>query len=178
MPKNPEHEGSPRLMTVTEIAAEHGVSRQTIHSYRRAGVFPSPVEGEGSTRLRFRENEVAAFFKANPKQPRKKRTFPPRQQGENVSTTVDPRIAILSALNDPPYNGVAEKRCVPWAEAVKMLDTYRAGVLHGAADDIEQMRIGAEEPNHDDRVRGYNEALDHVIAELRRKADEREASDG
>ena len=85
MPKNPEHEGSPRLMTVTEIAAEHGVSRQTIHTYRRAGVFPSPVEGEGSTRLRFRENEVAAFFKANPKQPRKKRTFPPDQPGEPVS---------------------------------------------------------------------------------------------
>lgn len=82
MPKNPEQqEGSPRLMTVTEIAAEHGVSRQTIHTYRRTGIFPAPVEGEGSTRPRFREDEVAAFFKANPKQPRKKRHFPPKQQG-------------------------------------------------------------------------------------------------
>lgn len=78
-------------MTVTEIAEEHGVSRQTIHTYRRTGVFPSPVEGEGSTRLRFREDEVAAFFKANPKQPRKKRRFSPEQQGEPVTKTDAPR---------------------------------------------------------------------------------------
>jgi hypothetical protein len=78
-------------MTTMEIAAEHGVSRQTIHTYRRTGVFPSPVEGEGSTRPRFREDEVAAFFKANPKQPRKKRRFPSEQQGEPVTTTVDQR---------------------------------------------------------------------------------------
>jgi hypothetical protein len=69
-------------MTVTEIAAAHDVSRQTIHTYRRTGVFPPPVEGEGSTRLRFREDEVAAFFEANPKQPRKKRRYPHEQQGE------------------------------------------------------------------------------------------------
>jgi predicted DNA-binding transcriptional regulator AlpA len=87
VPKSPEPEGSPRLMTVTEIAAEHGVSRQTVHTYRRTGVFPSPVEGEGSTRPRFREDEVVAFFKANPKQPRKKRRYPPQQQGETGMKT-------------------------------------------------------------------------------------------
>jgi predicted DNA-binding transcriptional regulator AlpA len=91
VPKNPEHEGSPRLMTTSEIAAEHGVSRQTIHTYRRTGIFPSPVEGEGSTRPRFREDEVAAFFKANPKQPRKKRRFPPEHQEEPMATTAEPR---------------------------------------------------------------------------------------
>lgn len=79
MPKSPESEGSPRLMTTTEIAAEHGVSRQTIHTYRRTGIFPVPVEGEGSTRPRFRQDEVAAFFEANPKQPRKKRRPMPEQ---------------------------------------------------------------------------------------------------
>lgn len=84
MPQSPDPEGSPRLMTVTEIAAAHDVSRQTIHTYRRTGVFPSPVEGEGSTRLRFREDEVAAFFKANPKQPRKKRRYPTHQQGDTA----------------------------------------------------------------------------------------------
>jgi len=73
-------------MTMPEIAAEHGVSRQTIHTYRRTGIFPSPVEGEGSTRLRFREDEVVAFFEANPKQPRKKRRPPSDQQGADVST--------------------------------------------------------------------------------------------
>ena len=91
MPKSPEPEGSPRLMTTMEIAAEHGVSRQSIHTYRRTGVFPQPVEGEGSTRVRFREDEVAAFFAANPKQPGKKRGTPPQQQGDPVSTTVDQR---------------------------------------------------------------------------------------
>ncbi len=68
-------------MTTMEIAAEHGVSRQTIHTYRRTGVFPQPVEGDGSTRPRFREDEVAAFFAANPKQPGIKRSPQPKQQG-------------------------------------------------------------------------------------------------
>ncbi|MFD8805595.1 helix-turn-helix transcriptional regulator [Streptomyces sp. NPDC059597] len=86
-------------MNVTEIAAEHGVSRQTIHTYRRAGVFPSPVAGEGSTRLRFREDEVVAFFKANPKQPRKKRTLPPREQGAAMPPTpsIDEHAALVDA---------------------------------------------------------------------------------
>lgn len=69
-------------MTTSEIAAEHGVSRQTIHTYRRTGVFPQPVEGEGSTRPRFREDEVTAFFAANPKQPGKRTDRPAKQQGE------------------------------------------------------------------------------------------------
>lgn len=130
MPKSPETEGSPRLMTVKEIAEEHEVSRVSIHTYRRRGTFPQPVEGEGSTRLRFRADEVAAFFAANPKQPGKRTDLAPApDQGEPVTTTTDPRIAILSALNDPPYNTVAEKHCVPWDEAEKMLDTYRAAVV-------------------------------------------------
>ena len=97
MPKNPEPEGSPRLMTVTEIAAEHGVSRQTIHTYRRTGIFPSPVEGEGSTRPRFREDEVVAFFEANPKQPRKKRRPPSEQQGEASVIEGQTEARLLSA---------------------------------------------------------------------------------
>ncbi|WP_241827179.1 helix-turn-helix transcriptional regulator [Streptomyces graminilatus] len=78
-------------MTVTEIAAEHGVSRQTIHTYRRTGGFPQPVEGEGSTRPRFNASEVDAFFKANPKQPGKKRTDPasPPEQGVQVTAATE-----------------------------------------------------------------------------------------
>ncbi|MGW3191618.1 helix-turn-helix transcriptional regulator [Streptomyces ardesiacus] len=68
-------------MTTTEIAAEHGVTRQTVHSHRKRGVFPKPVEGEGSTRPRFRADEVAAFFAANPPTPGK-RTDLPAKQGE------------------------------------------------------------------------------------------------
>jgi predicted DNA-binding transcriptional regulator AlpA len=131
-------------MTTMEIAAEHGVSRQSIHTYRRTGVFPQPVEGEGSTRVRFREDEVAAFFAANPKQPGKKRGTPPQQQGDPVSTTVDPRIAILSDLSDPPYNEVAETRCVPWDDAVKLLDAYRAAVIREAADAMAQLIADGE----------------------------------
>jgi hypothetical protein len=68
----------------------------------------------------------------------KKRSPKPREQGAPVSTTVDPRIAILSDLNDPPYNEVAEKRCVPWAEAEKMLAAYRATVLRDFLWRLEQ----------------------------------------
>lgn len=156
-------------MTTTEIAAEHGVSRQTIHTYRRTGVFPQPVEGQGSTRPRFREDEVAAFFEANPKQPRKKRR--PQPQGDPVTTTIDPRIAILSDLNDPPYNEVVERRCVPWGEAEKMLDAYRRAVLREAANSLAS--LGPV----DSLVSGV-EAWNEAVTTLRRMADEPEAQDG
>jgi predicted DNA-binding transcriptional regulator AlpA len=86
VPKSPDQEGSPRLMTVKEIAEEHGVSRVSIHTYRRRGTFPQPVEGEGTTRLRFRAEEVAAFFEANPKQPGKKRRSQTAPQGAAMQT--------------------------------------------------------------------------------------------
>lgn len=171
MPKSPEHEGSPRLMTTMEIAAEHGVSRQTIHTYRRTGVFPQPVEGEGSTRPRFRADEVAAFFAANPKQPGIKRSPQPQQQGEPVTATVDPRIAILSRLNDPPYNETAEKRCTPWDEGVKLLDAYRAAVLREAADALDESETLRDLT--DDHMSDVNAAAN----ELRRMADEPTATE-
>jgi DNA-binding transcriptional MerR regulator len=153
-------------MTVAEIAEEHGVSRQTIHTYRRTGVFPSPVEGEGSTRRRFREDEVAAFFKANPKQPRKKRRFPPEEQGAPVTTTVDPRIAILSALNTPPYDDAAGVYATPLGEAAQLLDAYRAKVLREVADEIEGIDA---HPNATGRHSDIYKALAH---RFRRQADE------
>jgi predicted DNA-binding transcriptional regulator AlpA len=133
-------------MTVTEIAAEHGVSRVSIHTYRRRGTFPQPVEGEGTTRLRFREDEVAAFFAANPKQPGKRTDLPAKQQGDAVTTTVDPRIAILSALNTPPYDGAAGVYATPLGEAVKLLDAYRAAVIREAANALVQL---IEDGEHD-----------------------------
>lgn len=154
-------------MTTTEIAAEHGVSRQTIHTYRRTGVFPSPVEGEGSTRPRFREDEVAAFFKANPKQPRKKRRFPPEQQGDPVTATVDPRIAILSDLCHPEWNPVSESRGMSHDAAVKLVDSYQAKVLREAADFFRGLS-----------VTGTTITTQEAEAELRRMADEAEAQDG
>ncbi|MFF3497400.1 helix-turn-helix transcriptional regulator [Streptomyces sp. NPDC002795] len=74
-------------MTTTEIAAEHGVSRQTVHAHRKSGAFPKPVEGEGSTRPRFRADEVAAFFAANPPSPGKRTDLPSRDEGVPMNVT-------------------------------------------------------------------------------------------
>ncbi|MFJ8538142.1 helix-turn-helix transcriptional regulator [Streptomyces sp. NPDC093591] len=87
MPKSPDSEGVPRLMTVSEIALEHGVSRQTVHSYRTRGSFPKPVEGEGSTRPRFRADEVAAWFAANPPRPGKRTDLAAPDEGAPMATT-------------------------------------------------------------------------------------------
>ncbi|MFJ8146024.1 helix-turn-helix transcriptional regulator [Streptomyces sp. NPDC096048] len=169
-------------MTTTEIAAEHGVSRQSIHAYRRAGAFPQPVEGEGSTRPRFREDEVAAYFAANPPQPGKKRGSPPKQQGAPVTTTTDPRIAILSDLNEPPYNEVAEKRCVPWDEAEKMLDAYRASVvaevveaLQAKAGELSTQAEAEMRSDLEEKAQVWHEAADVARKLKRRKL---EAQDG
>jgi hypothetical protein len=83
-----------------------------------------------------------------------------------TTTTVDPRIAILSALNDPPYNEVAEKRCVPWGDAVKLLDAYRASVLREVATEIEGIDA---HPNASGRHSDIYKALAH---RFRRQADE------
>jgi hypothetical protein len=155
-------------MTVTEIATKHDVSRQTIHTYRRTGIFPSPVEGEGSTRLRFREDEVAAFFKANPKQPRKKR----RLQGEPVTTTVDPRTEILSDLCHPEWNPVSESHGMSHDDAVSLVDAYRSAVLREAADKLDESETLRDLT--DDHMHDVNAAAN----ELRRMADEPEAQNG
>lgn len=89
-----------------------------------------------------------------------------------MTATVDPRIAILSDLNDPPYNEVAEKRCVPWDDAVQLLDAYRAAVLHAAADALDASETLRDLT--DDHMSDVNAAAN----ELRRMADEAEASDG
>jgi DNA-binding transcriptional MerR regulator len=168
-------------MTITEIAAEHGVSRQTVHTYRRTGIFPAPVEGEGgSTRPRFRQDQVAAFFEANPKQPRKKRRPQPEPQGEPVTTTTDPRIAILSDLNDPPYNSVAEKRCVPWGEAEKLLDAYRASVVDEVVEAL-TARAGELSAQAEEEMRSDLEdqaQVWHEAAEVARKLKRRRSEGG
>jgi predicted DNA-binding transcriptional regulator AlpA len=67
VPKNPESEGS-RLITLKQIELEHGVSRSALHTYRRSASFPQPVSVEGSTKIQYRADEVAAWFEANPPQ--------------------------------------------------------------------------------------------------------------
>lgn len=71
-------------MTIHEIAVEYGVSRTSVHNYRRSGTFPrpAPVEGTEKTKLRFQADEVAAWFEANPKQQGKRTDLANKQQGE------------------------------------------------------------------------------------------------
>jgi predicted DNA-binding transcriptional regulator AlpA len=78
-------------MTVSEIALEHGVSRQTVHSYRTRGSFPKPVEGEGSTRPRFRADQVAAWFAANPPRPGKRTDLASQDEGAPMSSPDQPQ---------------------------------------------------------------------------------------
>ncbi|WP_437013303.1 helix-turn-helix transcriptional regulator [Streptomyces sp. enrichment culture] len=88
------------MITITEIAEEYGVSRATVHNYRRAGTFPrpAPVEGTEKTKLRFRADEVAAWFEANPKQQGKRTDLATkRQQGDTA--------VIEGQMGTQPLNG-------------------------------------------------------------------------
>lgn len=172
MPENPESEGS-RLITLKQIELEHGVSRSALHTYRRSASFPQPVPVEGSTRTQYRADEVAAWFEAHPPQQGKRTDLAEKQpQGEPVTTTVDPRIAILSDLNDPPYNEVAEKRCVPWDDAMKMLNDYRGKELRLAAEAIEQEFLKETVESERDEI--WNDAVSAVATLLRQSAAEPE----
>ncbi len=85
MPKNPESEGS-RLVNLKEIEQEHGVSRSALHTYRRSASFPQPIPVEGSTKIQYRAEEVAAWFEANPKQQGRRTDLAvPREQGDSMS---------------------------------------------------------------------------------------------
>ena len=168
MPENPESEGS-RLITLKQIELQHGISRSALHTYRRSASFPQPVPVEGSTKTQYRAAEVAAWFAANPKQQGKKRDqFVSHQQGEPVTSTVDPRIAILSDLSDPPFNEVTETRCVPWDDAVKLLNAYRAAVLTEVADRYQGFIDKADtsaDPRYWSGVHDMVTGLRHLAAE-------------
>ncbi|MDX2944457.1 hypothetical protein [Streptomyces caniscabiei] len=86
-----------------------------------------------------------------------------------MSTTVDPRIAILSDLSDPPYNEVTETRCVPWDDAVKMLAAYRAKVLRLAAEAVEQEFLDGITDSDQDQT--WNAAVKAIATALRQSAE-------
>jgi transposase-like protein len=58
-------------MTIAEICAEHGVSRQTLHRLRAdpGSGFPEPLVIPGSTRAKYPRAAVAAYFAAHPLRP-------------------------------------------------------------------------------------------------------------
>lgn len=87
MPKNPESEGS-RLITLKQIELEHGVSRSALHTYRRSASFPQPISVEGSTKIQYRADDVAAWFDANPPQQGKRTDLAPQlMTGESRMST-------------------------------------------------------------------------------------------
>jgi len=95
-----------------------------------------------------------------------------------VTTTIDPRIAILSALNEPPYNEVAESRCVPWDEAEKMLDAYRAAVVAEVVEALQakggELSTQAEEEMRRDleeQAQVWHEAAEAARRLKRRKSE-------
>lgn len=73
-------------MTITEICAEHGVSRQTLHSLRadpNSG-FPAGVIERGTTRPKYPRGLVAAYFEANPLRPGRRTDLErPQQDGDD-----------------------------------------------------------------------------------------------
>lgn len=69
--EQPPPERDDSLMSIAEICAEHGVSRQTLHTIRADpdSGFPGPVIEPGSTRQRYRRSAVAAYFADRPLRP-------------------------------------------------------------------------------------------------------------
>jgi len=85
------------------------------------------------------------------------------------------RDAFWTAVNAPTYE---ESTAATLAFAQLLpAPADRATVCADIADTVEHMQIGDEDPRPDDRVRGYNEGLQHVLAELRRMAAESAPAD-
>jgi predicted DNA-binding transcriptional regulator AlpA len=58
-----EEKEEPRLMTIPEIAADRGVSRQLVHRIAQSDpAFPPPVIAPGSTRAKYPADKVEEFF--------------------------------------------------------------------------------------------------------------------
>lgn len=58
-----EEEEETRLLTIPEIAADRGVSRQLVHRIAQSDpAFPPPVIAPGSTRAKYPADKVAEFF--------------------------------------------------------------------------------------------------------------------
>lgn len=55
-----------------------------------------------------------------------------------MTTTVDPRIALMSRLNTPPYDEVAGMRGTPLGEAAQLLDAYRAAVIAEVVEALQE----------------------------------------
>lgn len=157
VPETPNTQGSPRLLTVPEITERYGISRQAIHTYRQNGAFPQPAPERGSTRLRFREDEVDAFFVANPKRPGRRTDREAAPEGEPMSTAPDPLPEMFGGLHR-----LLAKSPRDWAANPE--DAWLYGVLvgwdgeEGAMEEVAAAHGWSEDTVA--RLRRYREAVE------------------
>lgn len=85
-----------------------------------------------------------------------------------MTVTVDPRLALMSALNTPPYDSAAGKTGTPLGEAAQLLADYRAAVLLEAAQHLYTALFPAV---YDDMGQKAAEGVNRAVSELRRMAD-------
>ncbi|MFG2780799.1 GIY-YIG nuclease family protein [Streptomyces prunicolor] len=77
-------------LTVKGIMAKYGISRQSLHTYRQRPDFPAPVSRPGTGGLRWREDEVDAWFQANPPSQGKRTDLAPQDEGAAMPPTATP----------------------------------------------------------------------------------------
>ncbi|MCZ4513495.1 hypothetical protein O3Q52_36190 [Streptomyces sp. ActVer] len=99
-----------------------------------------------------------------------------------MTTTTDPRLAIMSALDTPPYDDVAGVYATPLDEAAQLLAAYREAVVAEVVEALtakgaELSALAEEEmrPSLEERAQTWYEAAD--VAEKLKKA-KPEPSDG
>ncbi|MFJ3021461.1 helix-turn-helix transcriptional regulator [Streptomyces tendae] len=127
-------------MTTTEIAAEHGVTRQTVHAHRKRGVFPKPVEGEGSTRPRFRADEVAAFFAANPPSPGKRTDLTPREGDVDMWSPAEPAVGpALSPETQQKLQALIEQDAARAARAVGLSEREAEQIASASTEGVRSL---------------------------------------
>lgn len=79
-----EEEEEPRLLTIPEIAADRGVSRQLVHRIAQSDpAFPPPVITPGSTRAKYPADKVAEFFANRVLRPGRRTDLEARERPES-----------------------------------------------------------------------------------------------
>lgn len=75
-----------RLLTIPEIAADRGVSRQLVHRIAQSDpAFPPPVITPGSTRAKYPADKVAEFFANRVLRPGRRTDLESRERREGPS---------------------------------------------------------------------------------------------
>ncbi|MBQ0827685.1 helix-turn-helix transcriptional regulator [Streptomyces tagetis] len=87
------------MITLKQIEQEHGIGRSSLHNYRRRPTFPQPVPVEGSTKILYRADEVAAWFDSNPPQQGKRTDLAPQDEGADmpIASPATDRAALIDA---------------------------------------------------------------------------------